>query len=48
MTVNQLQSDALIFLRATGDLAYTKSCPALQKMIKRGTRRPMAGGNQGP
>ena len=31
-----LQSDALVFLGATGDLAYKKIFPALQAMIKRG------------
>jgi glucose-6-phosphate 1-dehydrogenase len=30
------QSDALIFLGATGDLAYKKIFPALQAMVKRG------------
>jgi hypothetical protein len=35
--VNQLQSDALVFFGATGDLAYKKIFPALQEMIKRGT-----------
>jgi glucose-6-phosphate 1-dehydrogenase len=32
-----LQSDALVFFGATGDLAYKKIFPALQAMIKRGT-----------
>lgn len=31
-----VQSDALVFFGATGDLAYKKIFPALQKMIKRG------------
>jgi glucose-6-phosphate 1-dehydrogenase len=31
-----LQSDALVFLGATGDLAYKKVFPALQAMVKRG------------
>jgi glucose-6-phosphate 1-dehydrogenase len=31
-----LQSDALVFLGATGDLAYKKIFPALQAMVKRG------------
>ena len=31
-----LHSDALVFLGATGDLAYKKVFPALQAMIKRG------------
>jgi len=31
-----LQSDALVFFGATGDLAYKKIFPALQAMIKRG------------
>jgi glucose-6-phosphate 1-dehydrogenase len=35
--MNQLQSDALVFFGATGDLAYKKVFPALQEMIKRGT-----------
>jgi glucose-6-phosphate 1-dehydrogenase len=30
------QSDALVFLGATGDLAYKKIFPALQSMVKRG------------
>jgi glucose-6-phosphate 1-dehydrogenase len=37
MAVNELQSDALVFFGATGDLAYKKIFPALQEMIKRGT-----------
>ena len=32
-----LQSDALVFFGATGDLAYKKIFPALQQMIKGGT-----------
>jgi glucose-6-phosphate 1-dehydrogenase len=32
----RLHSDALVFLGATGDLAYKKVFPALQAMIKRG------------
>jgi len=32
-----VQSDALVFFGATGDLAYKKIFPALQEMIKRGT-----------
>jgi glucose-6-phosphate 1-dehydrogenase len=35
--VNQIQSDALVFFGATGDLAYKKIFPALQAMVKRGT-----------
>src|SRR6478736_8503864 len=31
-----LQSDALVFLGATGDLAYKKIFPALLAMVKRG------------
>ena len=31
------QSDALVFLGATGDLAYKKIFPALQAMVRRGT-----------
>ncbi len=34
--MSPLQSDALVFLGATGDLAYKKIFPALQAMIKRG------------
>jgi glucose-6-phosphate 1-dehydrogenase len=34
--MNPLQSDALVFFGATGDLAYKKIFPALQAMIKRG------------
>ncbi len=32
-----LQSDALVFFGATGDLAYKKIFPALQELIKGGT-----------
>jgi glucose-6-phosphate 1-dehydrogenase len=35
--VSQIQSDALVFFGATGDLAYKKIFPALQAMVKRGT-----------
>src|ERR1700693_2893974 len=35
-TMAALHSDALVFLGATGDLAYKKVFPALQAMIKRG------------
>ena len=35
--VGQIQSDALVFFGATGDLAYKKIFPALQAMVKRGT-----------
>jgi glucose-6-phosphate 1-dehydrogenase len=35
--MNELQSDALVFFGATGDLAYKKIFPALQEMVKRGT-----------
>jgi glucose-6-phosphate 1-dehydrogenase len=31
-----VRSDALVFLGATGDLAYKKIFPALQAMLKRG------------
>src|SRR5579864_2444356 len=31
-----IKSDALVFLGATGDLAYKKIFPALQSMVKRG------------
>jgi len=34
--MNNSKSDALIFLGATGDLAYKKIFPALQAMVKRG------------
>ena len=34
-----LQSDALVFFGATGDLAYKKIFPALQAMVKRGAQR---------
>lgn len=34
--MNAVQSDALVFFGATGDLAYKKIFPALQAMIKRG------------
>ena len=35
--MNNLQSDALVFFGATGDLAYKKIFPSLQAMVKRGT-----------
>ena len=35
--MNGLQSDALVFFGATGDLAYKKIFPALQAMVKRGS-----------
>ncbi|WP_296806120.1 glucose-6-phosphate dehydrogenase [Thiocapsa sp.] len=35
--MSELQSDALVFFGATGDLAYKKIFPALQAMVKRGT-----------
>src|SRR5882762_9705694 len=35
--MDPLQSDALVFFGATGDLAYKKIFPALQEMVKRGT-----------
>lgn len=35
--MTQIQSDALVFFGATGDLAYKKIFPALQAMVKRGT-----------
>ena len=35
-TMSNLQSDALVFFGATGDLAYKKIFPALQAMVKRG------------
>src|SRR5262244_3771708 len=34
--MRNLQSDALVFFGATGDLAYKKIFPALQGMVKRG------------
>src|SRR3974390_1425542 len=34
--MGESQSDALVFLGATGDLAYKKIFPALQAMVKRG------------
>ncbi len=34
--VDKIKSDALVFLGATGDLAYKKIFPALQSMVKRG------------
>jgi glucose-6-phosphate 1-dehydrogenase len=37
MVANELQSDALVFFGATGDLAQKKIFPALQEMVKRGT-----------
>ncbi len=37
MHVSKVQSDALVFFGATGDLAYKKIFPALQAMVKRGT-----------
>ncbi len=34
--MSALPSDALVFLGATGDLAYKKIFPSLQAMVKRG------------
>ena len=34
--MSEVQSDALVFFGATGDLAYKKIFPALQAMLKRG------------
>ena len=34
--MSEVQSDALVFFGATGDLAYKKIFPALQAMVKRG------------
>ena len=34
--MSELQSDALVFFGATGDLAYKKIFPALQAMVRRG------------
>lgn len=36
MSIDHTPSDALVFLGATGDLAYKKIFPALQSMVKRG------------
>jgi glucose-6-phosphate 1-dehydrogenase len=36
LTANPLESDALVFFGATGDLAYKKIFPSLQAMLKRG------------
>ena len=35
--MDEIKSDALVFLGATGDLAYKKIFPALQSMIRRGS-----------
>lgn len=35
--MDEIKSDALVFLGATGDLAYKKIFPALQSMVKRGS-----------
>jgi glucose-6-phosphate 1-dehydrogenase len=35
--MSKMQSDALVFFGATGDLAYKKIFPALQAMVKRGS-----------
>ena len=35
--MDEIRSDALVFLGATGDLAYKKIFPALQSMVKRGS-----------
>ena len=32
--MSELQSDALVFFGATGDLAYKKIFPALQAMVR--------------
>src|SRR5260370_2118110 len=37
MFVTAVQSDAVVFFGATGDLAYKMIFPALQAMVKRGT-----------
>jgi hypothetical protein len=47
--MNNLQSDALVFFGATGDLAYKKIFPSLQAMVER--RHPQRAGcrrRQGP
>src|SRR5438309_1448128 len=36
MGIDHVPSDALVFLGATGDLAYKKIFPSLQAMVKRG------------
>ena len=36
MTRTHPHADALVLFGATGDLAYTKICPSLQAMVKRG------------
>jgi glucose-6-phosphate 1-dehydrogenase len=35
-TMNTLQSDALVFFGATGDLAYKQIFPALHAFVRRG------------
>src|SRR4029077_5419889 len=35
--LNHTPSDALVFFGATGDLAFKKVIPALQKMVQRGS-----------
>ena len=37
--MSEAESDALVFLGATGDLAYKNIFPALQAMVKCGDRR---------
>ncbi len=34
--MTETKSDALVFFGATGDLAYKKIFPALQRLVKRG------------
>ena len=36
MTTSLVQSDALVFFGATGDLAFKKIFPSLQAMVKHG------------
>jgi glucose-6-phosphate 1-dehydrogenase len=36
MQAGNSRSDALVFFGATGDLAYKKTFPSLQAMVKRG------------
>src|SRR5262245_5592503 len=37
MTSNAVDSDALVFFGATGDLAYKKIFPSLQSMVRHGS-----------
>jgi glucose-6-phosphate 1-dehydrogenase len=42
--MSELDCDGLVFFGATGDLAYKKIFPALQAMVRRGTRECRASG----